>query len=255
MTQLNADASASHTPDKRSGHLDERPGVLRGGATLTLQTRQAQRLVKGRATSAEKSAIVGLIGFANRVRTLWHGARADDPYADWWLLQVHDALDQAERALVSLEQSVTSRFEALGAIDVALPASIKPARIVLNFSNPYAFRAAGLIGRFDALACKVLGARHVGLLGRDEAEKTLHQGGRRVRRALQSPLGYRLIGVTRDDVGQGTTKAMQARDAMGEIPDEVLSGTRRAPHAPTVASVRPGAVTDAVRLRSLPDEG
>jgi hypothetical protein len=91
--------------------------------------------------------------------------------------------------------------------------------------------AAGLIGRFDTLACKVLGARHVGLLGRDEAEKTLHQGGRRVRRALQ------------------------AGEAMGEIPDEVLSGTRRAPHAPTVASVRPGAVTDAVRLRSLPDEG
>ena len=255
MTQLNADASASHTPDKRSGHLDERPGVLRGGATLTLQTRQAQRLVKGRATSAEKPAIIGLIGFANRFRTLWHGARADDPYADWWLLQVHDALDQAERELVSLEQAIVSRFEAMDGIDVTPPASVKPARIALNFSNPYAFRAAGLIGRFDALACMILSARHVGLVERDEAEKTLHQGGRWVRRALQSPVGYRLIGVTRDDVGQGTAKAMQAVEAMGEIPDEVLSGTRRAPHAPTVASVRPGAVTDVVRLRSLPNEG
>jgi hypothetical protein len=48
---------------------------------------------------------------------------------------------------------------------------------------------------------------------------------------------------------------MQAHEAMGEIPDEVLSGTYRAPHAPTVASERPRAVTDAARLRSLPDEG
>jgi integrating conjugative element protein (TIGR03761 family) len=222
---------------------------------LTLQTRQAQRLFKGRATSAEKPAIIGLIGFANRVRALWHGARADDPYADWWLVQVHDALDQAERELVSLEQAIVSRSEGMDGIDVAPPASVKPARIALNFSNPYAFRAAGLIGRFDTLACKVLGARHVGLLGREEAEKTLHQGGRRVRRALQSPVGYRLIGVTRDDVSQGTAKAMQAVEAMGEIPDDVLNGTRRALHAPTVASVRPGAVTDAVRLRSLPNEG
>ena len=23
---------------------------------------------------------------------IWHGARADDPYADWWLVKIHDAL-------------------------------------------------------------------------------------------------------------------------------------------------------------------
>jgi hypothetical protein len=42
---------------------------------------------------------------------------------------------------------------------------------------------------------------------------------------------------------------------MGEIPDDVLSAAHRAPHAPTLASPRSIAVTDAVRLRSLPDEG
>jgi integrating conjugative element protein (TIGR03761 family) len=255
MTQISGEPSAAPSTHDGVAQSDDRPGVLRGRATLTLQTRQAQRLVKGRGTSAEKPAIIGLLGFANGVRTLWHGARSDDPYADWWLLQVEEILVQAGHELVSLEQGIAKRFEALGAIEVAPPVSVKPVRIALNFSNPYAFRAAGLIGRFDALACMILSARHVGLVERDEAEKTLHQGGRWVRRALQSPVGYRLIGVTRDDVGQGTAKAMQAVEAMGEIPDEVLSGTRRAPHAPTVASVRPGAVTDAVRLRSLPNEG
>ena len=255
MIQFPANVSAPYESEEQLGRLDERPGVLRGGATLTLQTRQAQRLVKGRGYSTEKPAIIGLIGFANLVRTLWHGARADDPYADWWLLKVHDGLDQAQRELVTREQGIVNRFVALGAIDVAQPVSEKPARIALNFSNPYAFRAAGLIGRFDALVCKVLSARHVGLIGRDEAEKTLHQGGRWVRRALQSPVGYRLTGVTRDDITQRTATARQAREAMGEIPDDVLSAAHRAPHAPRLASPQSSAVTDALRLRSLPDEG
>ena len=254
MSQDPAKASFSQPPEKRSGHIDESPGVLRGSATLVLQSRQAQRLVKGRAYSAEKSAIIGLLGFANLVRALWHGARADDPYADWWLLRIHEAMLQTERELVTLEQGISSRFEMLGAIDVSAPVSTKPARIALNFSNPYAFRAARLISVFDALACKALSARHVGLIGRDESEKTLYQGGRWIRRALQSPVGYRLLGVTRDDVVQNTAKAIQAGEAMGVIPDDVVRGVRRAPHAPTVMKERPGALTDAVGLRSMPRE-
>ncbi len=254
MSQDPAKASFSQPPEKRSGHIDESPGVLRGSATLVLQSRQAQRLVKGRAYSAEKSAIIGLLGFANLVRALWHGARADDPYADWWLLRIHEAMLQTERELVTLEQGISSRFEMLGAIDVSAPVSTKPARIALNFSNPYAFRAARLISVFDALACKALSARHVGLIGRDESEKTLYQGGRWIRRALQSPVGYRLLGVTRDDVVQNTAKAIQAGEAMGVIPDDVVRGVRRAPHAPTVMKERPGTLTDAVGLRSMPGE-
>ena len=69
---------------------------------LTLQTRQAQRLVKGRSYSADRPAIIGLIGFANLVRSVWHGARADDPYADWWMLKIHEALEQVKRELSGL---------------------------------------------------------------------------------------------------------------------------------------------------------
>ena len=105
----------------------------------------------------------------------------------------------------------------LGAIDVSVPVSDKPARIALNFSNPYAFRAARLIGVFDALACRHLSARHVGLIGRDESEKTLHLG-RPVGSGApcRSPVGYRLLGVTRDDVVQKRGgQAIRARGSDG----------------------------------------
>ena len=132
----------------------------------------------------------------------------------------------------------------------------KPARVSLNFSNPYAFHAARVIGAFDALVCKVLSARHVGLLVRDEADGMLHQGGRVVRRVLQSPVGYRFLGVTRRDLAQGTAKALHAIEVMGEVPGEVLMGTCRAPHAPTaVDQPRENPLTDPTSLRSLPNLG
>ncbi len=256
MSQSPTTESALPPSGAHAAQPEERPGVLRGGATLTLQTRQAQRLVKGRGYSAEKPAIIGLIGFANLVRSVWHGARADDPYADWWILKIHDALDEAERELSSMERAIAGRFDGMSALEVASPASVKPARVRLNFSNPYAFRAARLVGIFDALACKVLSARHVGLLGRDEAESVLHQGGRVVRRVLQSPVGYRFIGVTRRDLEQDTAKALQAREVMGEVPDDVVSGSRRAPHAPTaVNQPRENPITDPISLRALPNIG
>ena len=237
----------------RSARNQERPGVLRGGATLTLQTRQAQRLVKGRGYTAEKPAIIGLIGFANLLRSIWHGARADDPYADWWMLKVHEALELAEQELAATEQAIATQFQAMGAIEVAAPTSSKPARIALNFSNPYAFRAARLVGLYDGLVRTVLSAQHVGLLSRDEAERALHLGGRLVRRALQSAVGYRFVGVTRLDVEQGTAKAQQAGDVMGELPEDILAGTSRAPYAPAVAIAATPAATDPIHLRPLPD--
>ena len=77
--------------------------------------------------------------------------------------------------------------------------------------------------------------------------------GRQVRRALQSAVGYRFVGVTRLDVVQGTAKAQQARDVMGELPEDILAGTSRAPYAPALAIAAAPAATDSIHLRPLPD--
>lgn len=257
MKQPSNESSPSSAPtDAAQVRLEQRPGVLQGGAVLTLQTAHAQRLVKGRAQSTDKPAIIGLLGFANQLRTLWNAARDDDPYADWWLLKVRDALDHTSDTLSAMTVCATERIESMDALEVTLPVSTRPARIALNFSNPYAFRAARLIAAFDMLACQLLSARHVGLLSREEAEVQLHQGGRITRRMLQSPAGYRFPGLTRADVMAGTAKARQAIGSMGAVPDDVLQGTRRAPDAPTIVRTpRPDSATDAMQLHALPDVG
>jgi len=233
--------------------VDERPGVLRGGATLTLQTYQALRLVKGRAYTARKPAIIGLLPFANLLRPIWHGARADDPFADWWLLKVHDALESAWLVLDGAQQEVAAQLQTLEAIEVKLPASLKPVRVVLNFSNPYAFRGAHLISGYDGLVRAALSARHVGILSGEEAERVLREGGRPIRRAFLSPLGYRSTGVTRQDLKAGTAKAQEAQNAMGEVPHDVCAGARRAPHAPSIVGSMSVADIEQLEFRPLLD--
>ena len=83
-------SSGRSDPEQRSQQSPEEagvdigPGTLRGQVWLTVQTRQAQRLIRGRSGNADKPAIIGLVGFADRLRVNRQAARNDNPYADWW---------------------------------------------------------------------------------------------------------------------------------------------------------------------------
>jgi integrating conjugative element protein (TIGR03761 family) len=216
-------------------------GALRAAVTLTLQTRHAQRLVQGRSRANGKPDIIGLLGFAHLLRPIWHAARADDPYADAWLLTVHGALESAWFEIEAAEQGLTAALQQLPALDVCAPVSQSPVRVVLQFGNPYAFRGARLLSRYDGLVRTALGAQHLGMLAAAECARLLHAGGRAVRRAFQSPVGFRTTGVDRRAIAQGTARAQQARDLLGALPDDVLEGTRRAPYAPVIVEQGPRA--------------
>jgi len=227
--------------------LVARPGVLRGAAILTLQTRQAQRLVAGRAGTAGKPAIIGLLGFATRLRAIWDGARADDPYADWWLIRIDRALEEAGGALATAAAEANAALARQEGIAVTPGTSVRPVQVPLRFSTPYAYRGAQLVAALDSLVRAILTARHVGLLTRADTERAIQGAGRWARSAFASPVGYRLTGLTRADVVQNTARAEQARLRMGEVPEAVRLGTERAPHAPA----RPAPASTAATHRSL----
>ena len=233
--------------------VESQPGALRGVITLTLETRQAQRMVKGRPGSQDKPAIIGLIGFANLLRAIWHGARTDDPYADWWLVRVHEALHQADQALQVQLETVESCLTTIEAISVAPGRSVRPVRTLLRFSNPYAYRGAQLVAKYDRLVRTVLTAQHIGVMVRDDAERLLASSARQLRHAFLSPVGYRLTGMTRAEWLQGTDKQLQTQASMGEVPAEILSGELRAPYAP-VRSIPASKLTQHVKLQPQPSK-
>lgn len=212
----------------------QRPGTLRGEASLLIQTRQAQRLVYGRRQSQEQAGIIGLVRFGMLMKRIWTSAMLDDPYADWFLIQVHESLEVGRETIRGLKGRVDALLQAVEGVDIRVAHSLQPVRVPLQFANPYGYMGAYLIADFDDLVRAVLTARHVGLIPRDAAEKTLQQGGRTVRRTFVIPMDWKHCAIDRDDVREDTPRGRLARAAMGALPQDVLEGTRRAGHAPAI---------------------
>ena len=208
------------------------PGALRGEIGLTLQTHQALILVQGRAPIADKPAIIGLLGFADRLRVIWGASRNDDPYADWWLIKIDAAIRSATDVIDSQQLAIAEQLSDLTAMDVAVASSEKPTRIRLRFANPYAYQAARLLARFDELICTALTASHVGLLGLNRRQQIQHSGARKLRSLFMLPQAYRLMGLDRTTVRARSGRTNEARQKMGELPADILNGERRAAFAP-----------------------
>ena len=212
--------------------VDAGPGALRGQVWLTVQTRQAQRLIRGRNGNADKPAIIGLVGYADRLRVIWQSARNDDPYADWWLVKVHEALERVRDFVKNEQAALDVQLEQLTALEVAVAESMKPYRIALQFANPYAYRGAQLIAEYDRFVRTLLTAHHVGVLSGAAMEGLLNTCARKIRGAFAVPQGYHFLNVDRAALQQGTTNASRARQVMGEVPEDVLNGALQAPLAP-----------------------
>jgi integrating conjugative element protein (TIGR03761 family) len=223
---IDSTQASTSTEDQRG------PGVLHGEVWLTIQTRQAQQLVRGRNGTAEKPAITGLVGFAHQLRVIWQAARNDDPYADWWLIKVHETLDSARELVNKRQTEVDVLLDQMTAMDVVVAASSRPYRVPLRFANPYAYRGARLIAEYDTLVRTVLTGTHSGLFDRETADGFLKPCTRKIRGAFALPQGYRFLGIDRETARKGTGKAAQAAERMGVVPDDVMSGERRAPLVP-----------------------
>lgn len=232
----------------------ERPGALHGEVWLTVQTNLAQKLFHGRAGTVEKPAIVGLVGFANRLRVIWLAARRDDPYADWWLIKVHEAIQLAENTIRHEHATVTARLNETVAMEVNVAQSRKPYRVPLRFANPYAYRGARLIADVDKLICTAMTARHIGLFSAETCENIVKACARKIRGTFVIPQQYRLMKIDRDTVRRGIGRASEARQIMGVVPEDILSGERLAPIVPSRIQL-PSRLAAHVGLAAKPSPG
>ena len=208
------------------------PGALHGQVWLTIQTIPAQQLIRGREGSPDKPAIIGLIGFADRMRLIWQAARNDDPYADWWLIKVHEAIERNVDYVRHWQREMHNLLEQMTAMDITVAESSRPTRIPLQFANPYAYQAALLLSEYDALVRTVLTVHHVGLLESEGRNGLIKSCARKIRALFLIPQSYRFLKIDRESVRQQTGRSHEARQIMGELPDAILGGERQAPLVP-----------------------
>ena len=209
----------------------QQPGALRNQASLEIQTRQAQFLLDGR-TGAR--GIIGLLQFSRFAGDLWHAAQQDDPYADWTLLRIEEAIEKARAFIHEKNLAMGKSLNALGSMKIELARTQAPAVIELSFGTPYGFMGAYLLSDYDELARGVLTAQHCALVGRDQAGELIRAGGNAVRRAYQLPTVWRRTDITRDEARKATDAAANAAQLMGALPPEVLEMKKRAKFAPRI---------------------
>ena len=217
-TDLHTSAEAPRTTQDA-----QTPGPLRGTVILMLQTAFAQRLVSGRTKAFARDGVLGLFGFAERVRTLWIAAAEADPYAEWWLLKIERAVAHAEVELQTLKSTVLTLLSGCEAMTIVPAASIRPVETTLQFTSAQAFRGAQLVGHADAVARAILTARHVGCLTAQSAAQTLWRVGHAVRSAFGAAQGYVATGITREDFANATPRAAFGVQAMGILPSVILN--------------------------------
>ncbi len=211
----------------RSESTAQPAGRMRGEVSLTVHSRYAKSLIRGRPASSGKPAIIGLLGFAHRLRVIWQAARRDDPYADWWLIRLDVALEQAQEKFRDEQIALEMQWESWSTLQIAVAESQQPSTVSLRFSNPYAYRAAELVGEFDLAARMLLTSRHVGLVCDQSTQEILNDCSAALRRLFTMSLGYRRLGIDRSSLRSDVCVRERARSSMGQLPVDILVGERR----------------------------
>jgi integrating conjugative element protein (TIGR03761 family) len=211
-------------------------GSLRSAMSLTLHTHHAARIWHGRPPAEDRPGIIGLNGFVAVMNKLKRGVEQDDPYSDAWMLRIEDKLEQTKADLQTLREQVD---QALAGVPPALSLgenlNVQPVKLPLFIHSPLGFKAVYLLADFDDLARRLILAHHTALIDRNTLERWLNDGAHALRSLFSLAQQYRYSGATRKDFAVLNAVARSAIEKFGELPQDILDGTRRSPFAPPLA--------------------
>lgn len=226
-------------------------GALRSTMQLTLHTHHASRIWHGRAASERRHGIIGLAGFVSIMAKMKRGAEQDDPYSDWWMLEIERKLDDTKTRLKVLGGEVDQVLaDVPPELSLGENLNVQPVKIPLFIGAQLGFLAVYLLADYDNLARRLMLAHHAALIDRHTLERMLDEGSYLLRSTFALAQRYRYSGATRDDVAANNAVARAAREQYGELPQDVLEGTRRSRFAPPI--VRRSALSGAAPVPESP---
>ncbi|MBK5012156.1 TIGR03761 family integrating conjugative element protein [Pseudomonas sp. S60] len=226
-------------------HYQLNLGSLRSSITLTLHTHHAARLWQGRMGREGVHPIMGMAGYIGVTNLLKQASSQDDPFADWFMLQLEDKLLQAKAEMRALTKQVSRVERALPTqIDIGENLNIHPVTLPLFIGSQLGFLAVYLLTDYDTLVRRVLLAHHTALIGRPDMETWIDRGARELRSLFGLAQRYRLAGVSREDMAANNARARDAIDKFGTPPRKVLEGGHRSQFAPPITRSTSGPTPD-----------
>ncbi len=192
------------------------PVYLEGEIDLTLHTKLAQTLLQGNWGNGK----LGLWQYALKVRDLWKGHRADDPYADWFFMKIDEKIHNIRSEIQELEQYCQQRLSQLRGFNIKVFENPEPMQLALKFAIPFSYMGASLLPELDYVSRQAYTLRHVGQLL--EPEQLPLRILSSIRNLFSLPLGWKMQ-VTRQDIRENNDLAQQAKEKMGTIPSAILN--------------------------------
>ena len=125
-------------------------------AALTLHTEIAHNIFDARWNKGN----IGLVQFASQVAKIYKASQADDPYADWYLMKIYDAILSAKDKLKKIEEKATFYFDNQRGLKLQYSPN-KPWQHELRVVNPYSYMGASLLTDLDHILRKIVIIRHV----------------------------------------------------------------------------------------------
>ncbi|MCF6256202.1 MAG: TIGR03761 family integrating conjugative element protein [Gammaproteobacteria bacterium] len=213
-----------------------RPGRMRTQGEIVLHTRAAHRLFYGRRRDDENKIkpIIGLVRFSTNINGIFECAANNDPYADLVLLKIENQFSAANTLASKNIKALEQLLGDMGGLTICNNESVSPITLPVEFKTVYGFIGARLLSQYDKLVRLGLVANHVGLLFADDWNNLVGKMGSKIREVFWLSTQYRYTGVTRDDVATNNEVARRAATKYGELPQDVMEGTRRAQHAPVI---------------------
>jgi integrating conjugative element protein (TIGR03761 family) len=127
---------------------------------LELHTKTAINLVHG----DWKPGRLGLFQFVKVITQLWRAVKEDDIYAEWYLMQIYEAIEKTREEFKQYEEELKNKIGTMRGFQLDLFSNPDPFKIPLKFSIPFGFMAAYLVENVDYLTRQAFTLNRLGVL-------------------------------------------------------------------------------------------
>jgi integrating conjugative element protein (TIGR03761 family) len=193
-----------------------RVGVV---ADITLHTSIANRFFR----AGWSKNNIGLIQFCSMIAKLYAASRADNPYADWYLMKTYKALTSAIGQVHGLEKQLQPYFNKVEGVSLRYFENKNPWTHELYLSTQFCHLGAELLTRTDQVLRQILTLLRAGI----KQQKTvisLSMPLDIMQEAYDTPRLWIGTGVTRKDVMENNQKAQTTKNLYEkELPKEILN--------------------------------
>lgn len=214
--------------------------------TMTLHTKDAYGLFSGRPADnpAGLPPIPGGRRFAAVLKSIWHLSANDNPYADWILIRMYDALVGIR---ANLARVIAAREEGMDVLkrkglSISVMASRSPKSVELGFRSPYGYATAETIVDYDYYVRMIKTLIHKDRMSDEEGRIAIRGVGREIRALFLEAIRWER-NLLREELRQlSRSDFMPSADAtarqrvravvalFGELPRKVFTGAQAPRH-------------------------